>query len=123
MGYSLGVHIVLPKDTQEKIDRSSAQALLYCPLDNEISNEIDWFEKEMAADSVTHQLLSIVEYERQQSIVRYNLLKDPFPIWEQAKKKWMDTDNLELEAPDVYYEVPKNPREIDNASFAPQKGP
>lgn len=60
-----GVHIVLPKDNNEKLERSKAQALLYGPLNDKISHEIGWFEKEMAADSLTYQMLTIFEYERQ----------------------------------------------------------
>jgi hypothetical protein len=69
------------------LERSCAQALLFCPQVDEISNEIDWFEAEMAADSFTYQLLSVQEYIRQQAIISENLLKEPFPSWEEAKKE------------------------------------
>lgn len=117
-----GVHIVLPKENQEKLERSCAQALLFCPRVDEISNEIDWFEPEMAADSLTHQCLSILAYESQQAIVRQNLLKDPCPIWQRAKETWQNTECLTSDAPNIFYDVAKNPKKIDDADFAPQKG-
>lgn len=117
-----GVHIVLPKENQEKLERSCAQTLLFCPLDDEISNEIDWFEQEMAANSLTHQMLSIFEYERQRDIVRQNLLKDPYPIWQKAKETWQNTERLALDAPSIFYGVAKNPQGVDDTDFAPQEG-
>lgn len=116
-----GARIVLPRDNQDKLERNCAQALLFCPLEDEISNEIDWFKQETAADSLSHQLLSVFEYERQQTIVKQNLLKDPYPIWEEAKKVWQDTERLTSDAPNIFYDVAKNPQRVDEVDFAPQE--
>lgn len=117
-----GVRIVLPRENQDKQKRSYAQVLLFCPLRDEISDEIDWFEPEMAADSLTHQLLSVCEYERQQAIVKHNLLKDPYPIWQKAKETWQNTERLTLDAADVFYNVARDPERVDEVDFSPQKG-
>ena len=115
------VRIVLPEENRCKYERSRLQAILYCPRHDEISYEIDWFERDMAMDSLSHQLLSSMEVERRKDVVRNNLLKDPFPVWEQAKAKWLAplTEESDL---DFVYELPANPRNVDDIDFAPRKG-
>lgn len=115
------VMIVLPHENQNKINRSKAQALLYCPEVEEISNEIDWFEHDMASDSLTHQLLSIIQHEHSRAIVRENLLKNPLPIWQQAKEEWQLIPTEESD-PDVMYDIAKAPKNVDDIDFAPKEG-
>jgi len=115
------VRVVLPEDNQSKLERSQAQALLYCPLPDEISNEIDWFEKAMAADSLTHQFLSIIEHERRSAIVRKNLLKNPCSIWEEAKERWHAAPTEESD-PDAVYDLASEPQKVDDIDFAPAEG-
>lgn len=112
--------LVCPEENQSKLARSQAQALLYCPNPSEISNEIDWFEKDMAADSLTHQLLSTLEEGRRWAIIRQNCLKDPFPIWEKSKKTWLSAPTEESN-PNQQQGVAENPANVDEADFVPQK--
>lgn len=115
------VKMVLPGKNHSKLERSREQALLYCPEPEEISNEIDWFEQDMARDSLTHLILSSHEYERRNAILRTNLCQNPSPIWERAKEKWKEGPTEE-DDPNVMHDVAENPSHVDDVDFAPQKG-
>lgn len=113
--------IVLPHENHEKLDQMRQQALLYCPIAKEISRELNWFEDEDAAASLTHQLLTAIESDRCLSVVRTNLLADPFPIWEKSIEKWQSIPSEDTDLDDIY-EVADNPQNLDKAGFAPKKG-
>lgn len=53
-----GVKIVFPSDNKKLIEEGHQRAILYCPDDSELSNEVDWFEKEDAMNSLTHQMFT-----------------------------------------------------------------
>jgi hypothetical protein len=116
-----GVRVLSPRDNQAWLDQRKLVAILYCPRTSELSKVIDWYEIEDASDSLTYQILTMAEYERQMAIIQGNLLKDPFPLWKQAKKEWQAPPSEDSD-PDWVYEVAKKPRDLDGLDFAPQEG-
>lgn len=113
--------IVLPHENCEKYDQMRQQALLYCPIAKEISRELHWFEDEDATASITHQLLTLIESDRRLSVVRTNLLADPFPVWEESIEMWRSIPSKDTD-PDDVAEVAVNPQNLEGAGFAPKKG-
>lgn len=115
-----GVQIVLPHENQAKLERSSMQALLYGPRADENSNEIDWFESEIAADSLTYQLLTIQEYERQRITIKNNLSKDPFPHWELAKEQCRLKLERTIGYTKLFNDLINNTKRLDKLLYAPK---
>lgn len=113
--------IVLPHENSEKLNQMHQQALLYCPIAKEMSRELHGFEGEDAAASLTHQLLTAIESDRRLSVVRTNLLADPFPIWEESIKMWRSIPSEDTD-PDDVSEVAVSPQDLDRAGFAPKAG-
>jgi hypothetical protein len=106
----------------QKLERNFTQALLLCPRADEISNELDWFEREMASDSLRYQLLTIEEYERQWDIVDNNKLKDPLPLWKSAKEECRCTLSKTIDYAKIFDDLTNSPENIDNLLFAPKLG-
>lgn len=117
-----GTKVELPEGHKVRFERNMAQALLYCPAYDEISNRIDWFAEEMSNDSLTHQILSNGERERHMTTIRYNLLKDPFPICEKAKKEWYASLKGEADCDVMNDDIAINPQSINGVDFIPQEG-
>lgn len=115
-----GVRIVRPEENRDHLKESGLKALLYCPAEFEISEEIDWFEKEDSAGTLTNQLLTVGSYLHQQELLRKNLLQDPFPLWESSKEEWLNDPDNDSD-PDKFDIVPKQPKNLDTADFAPKK--
>lgn len=114
-----GVFVVSPEANEAKLYSSRQKAFLYCPDASEISSEIDWFEKEDAADSLTYQILTIAAYQQENAQLNKNLLSDPLPIYQQAKNEWQKIPS-EGSDPDVVYEVAAQPQKLDEIDFAPK---
>lgn len=116
-----GVRIVRPEENDENLKQGTLRALLYCPASFEISEEIDWFEKEDGAVTFTNQFLTASFYLHEQGLLRQNLLQDPFSLWQSAKEKWRAFPTEDFD-PDIVDLVPLQPRNVDEADFAPQQG-
>jgi hypothetical protein len=110
-------HSIIEANASTFIDVELARhkSLLYCPDSSEISNSIDWYEKDNEANSLTLQICSIGEYYHQKKIIKNNLLKNPIPFYEQAIREWKEDPN----SLDV---VAKNPKKLEEISFAPRDG-
>lgn len=91
--------------------------LLYCPSKNEFSNEINWYENEQEADSFSYQVRSIHEWFRRDELIRQNLLKDPFPIYQKAIQIWRNDATK-----NPYEHVANNPQNLMSSLFAPVEG-
>ena len=113
--------MILPHENREKLNQMRQQVLLYCPLAREMSRELDWFEGEDAAASLTHHYLTIIESNRRFGIVHTNLLADPFPIWEKSIEKWRCIPSEDTD-PDDISEVATHPQDLDRVKFAPTNG-
>jgi len=79
-----GVTITLPSKTLKQLDSAYLEATLYCASSSEMSEWIDWFEREDKSMSFTNQLFSIFAYEEREAPVKRNLLKIALPFLEQA---------------------------------------
>jgi hypothetical protein len=79
-----GVITTLPSKTLKQLDDAYLEAILYCALNSEMSEWIDWFEHEDKSMSFTNQLFSIFAYEEKEAPVKRNLLKIALPFLEQA---------------------------------------
>ncbi len=118
MGYKDGSS---RNENEQNLARGRDEALLFCPDSSEISNEIDWFENENAANSLTYQFLSIMAYEDEMEMVRKNLLKEPLPIYVKAIDEWRELPS-EQSDPDRVYEVAADPQGLYEIDFAPKRG-
>jgi hypothetical protein len=113
--------VVCPEENLSNLNRSRGQKLLYCPREDEILNEIDWLEKDMRENSLTRQVLSVLEDERCLAIMQSNLLKDPILIWEKTKNEWR-AEPSEDSNPDQTHDIADDPKNVDTVDFAPQQG-
>lgn len=108
----------LPKDMESIIAKRYWETLLYCPESSEISNEIDWFEKENHANSYSFQVQSIFAMmEREssgKSVIGENLNQLALPYFGSVIKKWKID-------PDGHDTIPKDPSIVFTKSFAPTK--
>jgi hypothetical protein len=109
-----GVYITLPDQNQLKLKQNRQQTLLYGPTASEISKELDWFEKEDASNTLTHQLLTLNAHYNEKEILKRNFQQDPSPLYEEAIKEWYEHSTTD--------DVAKNPRNLDKTDFAPQSG-
>jgi len=108
-----GVKFVCPEENLEKLQQNREKALLYCPAAEEINKELDWFEKEDAADSLTHHILNIGAEFGEQALLRKNLCKDPNPLYKKAVKEWkQDFETAE--------NIAESPKKLDEIDFAPK---
>lgn len=120
--FHLDMGIIPAEERKNLLLRGAAQALLYCAIDEEFSNEIDWFESEMATDSIACQFRSIMEYEYYQAILRDNLVKNAEPIWFKAQQQWQTAAQTSPNNPDYFYTTTKQPQKIDELDFSAQDG-
>lgn len=116
-----GIITIRPEENEKNLARGRDEALLFCPDSSEISNEIDWFENEDAADSLGYQLLSITAYESEMNVIRKNLLKEPLSIYDQAIAEWRALPS-EQSNPDRVHEVAADPQGLYEIDFAPKTG-
>ena len=111
-----GVYITLPEQNQLRLKQNRQQTLLYCPKASasEISKELNWFEKEDASNTLTHQLLTRNAYYNENEILKRNLMQDPCLLYEEAIKDWYEHSTTD--------DVAKSPRKLYKTNFAPQSG-
>jgi len=112
------VKTLLPQYNQIHIAHGKEEALLYCLDQSELSSEIDWFEKENCADSLTYQFLAandaIAKENHDLSIIRKNLDQQAWPLFYTTVKEWQNS----LLSNEI------RPEKLDNvfkAFFAPTK--
>ena len=90
---------------------------MFCPDSSELGESEYWYDFEDEENSIAYQFETIGEYFRRNEIIKANLLKDPFPIYEKAIGKWKSDDEHSN-----YDIVATNPLKLDVVSFAPIKG-
>ena len=79
-----GVKITLPSESLQKLEEAKLQALLYCASESEMSEWIDWFEREDKAGTLTNQLLAIGNYIQERAPIKKNLIQLAFPFFREA---------------------------------------
>lgn len=79
-----GVKTVLPSENLERLEESKLEDVLYCASENEMSEWIDWFEKEDKAGSFTNQLLVIGQFHQERAAFENNLCLPCFSLYKQA---------------------------------------
>lgn len=86
------VKITLPQEMEPQIEQGYWETLLYCPELAEISNEIDWFEKENYINSLSFQMQSALEIVGREnagkSVIRKNLCQLALPHFSAIVEKW-----------------------------------
>jgi len=104
-----GVKTVLPEENLKKLDEEKWEALLYCPSKAEMSEWIDWYEKENKANTLTNQLCAVHEYGKEQEPVIRNL-------HQRSRKHFLQTIEKYLK------KVPKvRGRTLEKLGFAPKE--
>ncbi len=86
------VQIVLPEENLQKLEEGKWEALLYCPSQKEMSEWIDWYEKENKANSLTNQLCAVHEYCKEQEPVIRNLNQRSQNHYQQIIKEYLKQD-------------------------------
>jgi hypothetical protein len=104
--------IVFPADNLVKIDRFKQEAFLTCPSSQELDLHLDWFEGEDAADSLTHQFLSIKALWQEEQTINFNASISADPIFKNAITTWKNsTDHSD--------KIPTTDESLWNLEFAP----
>jgi hypothetical protein len=88
-----GIQIVLPEENLQKLDEGKLEALLYCPSQGEMSEWIDWYEKENKANTLTNQLCAVHEYYKEQEPVMRNLNQGSRNHYLQTIKEYLKQDS------------------------------
>lgn len=111
-----GVKITLPREMEPLIERGYWDTLLYCPDTAEMSNEIDWFEKEDYTSTLSYTMQSAFEYIGRENsgkaIIRHNLDQLALPHFRDIVEKWQKD-------PDGNDTIPQDPSIVYTKSFAP----
>ncbi len=99
----------LPK-TLQQLEEAKLEALLYCASAEEMSEWIDWFEREDQANTLFHQLLAVGDYYRERAPFEERLNRLAFPLYRDAALEYYK----KIEFPKVF----KTLKAID---FAPSE--
>jgi hypothetical protein len=102
-----GVKIVLPSESLQKLNESMMEALLYCASASEMSEWIDWFEREDIAGTLTNQLIAISTSVHESSVLEKNLNQPAFTLFHEAAFK--------------YHNQKIPPSNVFNTKFAPDE--
>ncbi|MEN9343254.1 MAG: hypothetical protein RLZZ453_41 [Chlamydiota bacterium] len=103
------VQIVLPEENFRKLDEGKWEALLYCPSQREMSEWIDWYEKENKANTLVNQLCTINEHYKDYEPVIRNLHQGSRNHFLQTIKEYLK-------------QVPKvRSRTLEKLEFAPKE--
>ena len=102
-----GVKIVLPSENLLKLSESMMEALLYCASASEMSEWIDWFEREDIAGTLTNQLIAISTSVHESSVLEKNLNQPAFTLFHEAAFK--------------YHNQKIPPSNVFNTKFAPDE--
>ena len=78
------VKTVLPSENLKKLEESKLEDILYCASKDEMSEWIDWFEKENDASSLTNQLLAINQFHQKRALFEKNLQQPCFSLYKQV---------------------------------------
>lgn len=103
-----GVKTILPEENLKKLEEAKLEALLYCASENEMSEWIDWFEREDKAASLTNQLLAAQRESQEEAALRRNIWRSAMPFY--------------LKSVVEYYKLPKGKpvsSALLKADFAP----
>lgn len=104
------VKITLPSESLQKLDEIKLQALLYCASKSEMSEWIDWFEREDKAGTLTNQLLTIGNYVQERASIKKNLIQLAFPFFREAALEYYKA----IQFPKVFKTLAK-------ANFSPKE--
>lgn len=111
-----GVKITLPKEMEPLIENGRWDTLLYCPDTTEMSDDINWFEKDDHTNSLSYTMQIAFETMEKENagkaIIRRNLDQLALPHFRLIVKKWQND-------PDGHDTIPKNPATIFKRPFAP----
>ena len=83
------VQIVLPEENLRKLDEGKWEALLYCPSQREMSEWIDWYEKENKANTLVNQLCTVNEHYKDYEPVIRNLHQRSHKHFLQTIKEYL----------------------------------
>ncbi|MBN2479721.1 MAG: hypothetical protein JXA94_05790 [Parachlamydiales bacterium] len=89
------VKIYLPDEALEGLKKSYNKALLYCASKNEMSEWLDWYDKEDEGNSFTNLVLTILTHLREQAILKRNLIKASYPHFIKEIEQFYGKLNLE----------------------------
>lgn len=128
LGTWWGVKTILPQDMTLIMEKGYWEALLYCPESQEISNEIDWFEKENYTNSLSfHFQLAIkisgIENDKK-AVTCNNLNQKALTYFEPIVKQWKNDDGGNDTIPKdvgVIFTQPFAPTEDDYIANAYEK--
>lgn len=113
------VKTVLPSENLKKLEESKLEDILYCASEDEMSEWIDWFEKEDKASSFTNQILAIGQYFQERAPFENNLQQPCFSLYKQAVFDFY----TKIQGPKLYKTLSKSvfaPTEKSNAFEAYQ---
>jgi hypothetical protein len=103
-----GVKIVLPAESLQKLEDAKLEAFLYCASEDEMSEWIDWFEREDKAASLTNQLLVAEKDFQEKAMFEKNVRRLAMPFYRKSVVE--------------YYRLPKGEpisKTLLKADFAP----
>lgn len=106
----------LPDKIQEDLQRWCEQSFLYCPSIHEIDKHHDWFQKERALDSFTHQLRSIQAVFHEEGTINSNAREPALPVFEEAIERWRESEDEHSD------KIPKKDDSLHELPFAPKDG-
>lgn len=104
-----GVKTVLPTESLQKLEDAKLEAFLYCASEDEMSEWIDWFEREDKAASLTNQLLAAEKDCQEKAAFEKNIRRHAIPFYRKSAVE--------------YYKLPKGEpvsQTLLKADFAPQ---
>jgi hypothetical protein len=102
-------------------EHEKLKLLLYCPAKDEFSFEIDWYERDDAANSFTHQLLTVQASLDEEALLAQNLNRDPTLLYQKALDEWQAQPS-EASDPDFLYDLAMDPKKLAMIEFAPKPG-
>ncbi len=103
-----GVKTVLPSESLLKLKESMIEALLYCASASEMSEWIDWFEREDIANTFTNQIAAALEHSDEPAVLVKNLDQPAYALFDEAARKYHNN------------KIP--PLNVFSAEFAPNEG-
>lgn len=104
-----GVKTILPTESLQKLEDAKWEAILYCASKDEMSEWIDWYEREDKATSLTNQILMAQKDFQEKAAFEKNIRQLAMPFY--------------LRSASEYYKLPKGEsisKTLLNADFAPQ---
>jgi hypothetical protein len=111
-----GVATAMQVDLEPFVEKGYWDTLLYCPDSTEISYEIDWFEKEDYANSLSFQMRSANEIVGRENngkaVIRANLDQLALPHFHLVVEKWEND-------PNGHDTIPKDLAIVFTKPFAP----